>query len=842
MSTNPTPAEWPTPDVDAPAATVTPWAWASLAVCAATIPFLSGATGSRVFYVRDLSLYFWGRYLWLRRSLWSGEFPLWNPYVGAGQSAVADALHQMFLPPALLVRLMGHEVLGFNLWVAAPFPLAAFGAWVFFARRFSTRASALGAIAFTLSGPIVSTSNFPNMSWSVAALPWVLWAVDRIVSTPTPRRVAALALAVAFQAVAGEPVTLLATVVLAAGFALVVSTPDSDTTLRLRVRHAAVAFGLALGFGLAAIQLVPLTQAASLSERSAAITPDFWSLHPLALLETVSLHLFGDYFTSQSLGDTPWMPVLNSGREPFFFSIYFGLPLLALAVFGLASGGPRRWTLFWTMAGAASMVGAFGAYTPVYPFLRDHLPLLASFRFPVKYMAVSSTAVAAGATAGWDAITGYNKRAHSSRFRRARFAAIGLALAVGAVAWFLAGACIYFPRPAAFRFFEFARSLHVHDPVAAAQFMLRRLPRMASLVLLMSVATAALVFLGTGHRNSAPSIRYAFYALIVVDLLVHAWGICPAFDPAYLAEPKWLLLTRRHPDSRYYVGGNREGTLDPDDLDSGGAYLNPRGLLGSASRAALSGQANFDPSAWRSREMLSYDLAVLWPRTFELATKRFLSGGRGERDLFLDRTGVRYRVLPQRQAPGHTPLVPVPYLLNSFLFDWGGDVAPRVAVVPDVTIVPDVGQQIEAMFQDGWDNRTTALIERQPPAAGEAGQPVPTSTKIIADSANRVVVQAGVAAEGGYLVLLDTYSNDWRVIADGRPAAMVRADGLFRAVRLVPGRHVVEFVYRPRAFLLGVAASSVAFVVFLVLIAPVRREHLDETAREYYVSSVHPGP
>src|SRR5216684_2502253 len=197
-------------------------AWAALAVCAATLPFLPGLTGSRVFYVRDLSMYFWGRYLWLRRELLSGTFPLWDPYVGAGQSAVADALHQLFLLPALAVRLIGSEVIGFNLWVATPFPLAALGAWLFFRRRFPADASALGAIAFSLSGPIVSTGNFPNLSWSAAAIPWVLWTIDRAAAAGAPRDVAALAVVTALQAFAGEPVTLLATLVVGLTFAAVV--------------------------------------------------------------------------------------------------------------------------------------------------------------------------------------------------------------------------------------------------------------------------------------------------------------------------------------------------------------------------------------------------------------------------------------------------------------------------------------------------------------------------------------------------------------------------------------------------------------------------------------------
>ena len=54
---------------------------------------------------------------------------------------------------------------------------------------------------------------------------------------------------------------------------------------------------------------------------------------------------------------------------------------------------PSRWTLFWTGAGAASLLSAFGAYTPVYPFLRDHLPLLSSLRFPAKYLVIWSMVV-----------------------------------------------------------------------------------------------------------------------------------------------------------------------------------------------------------------------------------------------------------------------------------------------------------------------------------------------------------------------------------------------------------------------------------------------------------------
>ena len=228
------------------------WMWAVVATAVAALPLAPGFTGSRIFYIRDLSLYFWGRYLWLRRAWLSGEFPLWDPYVGAGQAAVADALHQMFLLPAVLIRLIGSEVVGFNLWVAVPFPLAALGAWLFLRRRFSPTASTLGAVTFALCGPVYSTSNFPNMSWTVAAIPWMLWAVDRLAARPGPRNLAVLIVVVAFQGLAGEPVTFLATLALVSAFALLLAGgEDCGPTDRIR-RSAWTTAGLIAGLALAA--------------------------------------------------------------------------------------------------------------------------------------------------------------------------------------------------------------------------------------------------------------------------------------------------------------------------------------------------------------------------------------------------------------------------------------------------------------------------------------------------------------------------------------------------------------------------------------------------------------
>ena len=79
--------------------------WPALATALATIPVAGMFTLSKLFYVRDLTMAFRPRFLFLRHSVASGHFPLWDPYTAHGQAAVNDALYQLFHLPSLLIRL-----------------------------------------------------------------------------------------------------------------------------------------------------------------------------------------------------------------------------------------------------------------------------------------------------------------------------------------------------------------------------------------------------------------------------------------------------------------------------------------------------------------------------------------------------------------------------------------------------------------------------------------------------------------------------------------------------------------------------------------------------------------
>ena len=90
--------------------------------------------------------------------------------------------------------------------------------------------------------------------------------------------------------------------------------------------------------------------------------------------------------------------------------------------------------------------------------------------------------------------------------------------------------------------------------------------------------------------------------------------------------------------------------------------------------------------------------------------------------------------------------------------------------------------------------------------------------RITVYSAERVVVEVDAGSEG-YLVLTDAHYPGWQATLDGQEVPILRADVLFRAVRVPAGAHTVEFRYRPRTFQVGMAISALTLLGMVVILA-----------------------
>ena len=71
----------------------------------------------------------------------------------------------------------------------------------------------------------------------------------------------------------------------------------------------------------------------------------------------------------------------------------------------------------------------------------------------------------------------------------------------------------------------------------------------------------------------------------------------------------------------------------------------------------------------------------------------------------------------------------------------------------------------------------------------------------------------------GILVLADACFPGWTATIDGRPAPILCANVLTRAVEVPPGDHVIRFEYQAPGFLAGVAATAGALALCALLLA-----------------------
>ena len=783
-----------------------PSAWLLLAVAVATVPVAGMFTLTEIFFVRDLTMAFRSRFLFLRDSVYSGTFPLWDPYPAHGQAAVNDALYQLFHLPSLALRLLLPEVLAYNLWIALPIPLAAAGMYLFLRRRIGPQASAFGAIAFAVSGPIVSTTNFPNMSWSVVAAPYVFWALERLFADRSARTMAVLAVVIGCQALAGEPVTLAATLGIAGAYAIV---PERRWRDR---RVAAIAVcGMLGGLLLAAIQYVPLAAATRDSIRGSMAPSDFWAFHPLALLELLVPHFFGDYFNSH-LRELVWMLALNSQRDPFYYTMYVGVPIVLLAGVAMCSGRPG--TRFWTVVVVACAIASLGPHTPLYPALQEIVPPLKSFRFPVKYLSLAALGIATLAAMTFQWLLDRDVPMRSLRIVLI-VSGVAAALTYGFIAWVLIA-----PELPIRGFFRLAIWAHVPAPIQGAEFLLFRARPLLTSLLLKILCASFLLWIAASGRREWRTALLVFTAFAGIDLLASNSSVNPTMDPKLLENPEWTRHIPKDMHERVYVGGRLEGYVNTTDVDAPkyARYLDDYTEL--EQRYLIVGQFVFHPSGHRIRESMSYDLPVLWPTDFARAGGWFKMATRADRLRFLSRVGTRFALLPTPPSPEAKPLARMIGAEQLQLYEFDPH-ARRAYVVPDALMGRDVNWQIQGLFMERFDpSRGVLVSDPPPPAAGTPGSPVPASATFLEDGLHRVVIRAGTPGDG-YLALSDSFNTDWHVAVDGQPAPMMRVNGLFRGVHLTPGEHIVTFTYRPSKFYLGAAIS--ALTALALALACVRR-------------------
>lgn len=142
------------------------------------------------------------------------------------------------------------------------------------------------------------------------------------------------------------------------------------------------------------------------------------------------------------------------------------------------------------------------------------------------------------------------------------------------------------------------------------------------------------------------------------------------------------------------------------------------------------------------------------------------------------------------------------------------NVLPRAFVVAKYKVLPDKEDMFTELTSEEFDPAAYVILEQEPElhftsAGSSAGE---SSATIVEYTPNRVTVEAEMSSDG-FLVLSDLYYRGWRAFVDGQEQRVYKADHIFRAVRLTEGRQIVEFVFDPVSFKVGLSISVLALLV-----------------------------
>lgn len=300
---------------------------------------------------------------------------IWDPYLMCGFPAFADPQTMLWYP----LRHLPGGVAGWNSFILSGFTLAAafFHRWVASLTK-SELGGFIAGFAYALSGYLMSHLRHPNVVHTAAWIPFVFFAIDRIRETPTRRRIAALAAAIAMTILAGHPQTL----AYLGGAAIAYAARESATAPRRRGRIlGATALSMVLACALAAILVVPMLDLSARSFRAVGGVED--ALVPKFAAKELTYSLVSPIFRGGA-----------SSREAqgILTDAFVGFTGFALALFALLKGGRReRFLGFLALAGVILALGDANSLHK----LGIEIPGFDMFRVSSRHLAISHLAISA---------------------------------------------------------------------------------------------------------------------------------------------------------------------------------------------------------------------------------------------------------------------------------------------------------------------------------------------------------------------------------------------------------------------------------------------------------------
>jgi hypothetical protein len=700
------------------------------------------------------------------------QVPLWYPAVYGGIPYVDAVAGDLFYPTSMLLRLFmpAHLMTAWNYLLHLL--LAGAGVYLFLrSLRLSGAASFLAGLAYMFTGSVTSLMYAGHDAKIIvsALLPWLLLSIDR--ASRTRKLVWGLAGGIVIGLALLSPHVQMSYYLLLAGFIyglarLWVLWRDSrDKGSMLKLAGLGLVM-LAVGFGLYAIQALPLQYYLKFSPRGQDKGYAFatsYSMPPEEVVNTVWPEFSGLLDKNAEQGPTH----LYWGRRDLkLHTEYVGVIPFLLAVLGITYSRRRRLKLFLCGLGLFALIVAWGGFTPLYYLVYYLVPGMSKFRGPAMIFNIAAFAITALAALGAESLL---DGAEKSGLKRGLLIALGIGLLFGLI-------------------FSAAREgmVNLFSAFAAkgwgAQALWSSYPEMVKgywIAFMLLLSGSALVWMLISRRIK-PQVWAVLTGLLV---FLELWRVDARFmkvvDPPETFFAKDEVAAALEKDRDIF-------RVWPLQVHQQGNYLTLFGLQ-------TVGGEHPNPLK-RYNELVGTDPKRLLPDFHNLLQSPQL----------LNLLNVKYLLMQQ-------PIDYPQFVLQDSCY--GGRVKiyrnttalPRVWLAGDFEVIKEDRAIIERLKSASFDPRSTVILEEPPQGSVSQGRPQGRAT---VDSYHPNVVELTAESDcPALLVMSDNWYPAWRAEVDGKPAPLYRADYTLRAVPVPAGSHRVVLRYRSEVFQTGLAVS-----------------------------------
>jgi hypothetical protein len=138
----------------------------------------------------------------------------------------------------------------------------------------------------------------------------------------------------------------------------------------------------------------------------------------------------------------------------------------------------------------------------------------------------------------------------------------------------------------------------------------------------------------------------------------------------------------------------------------------------------------------------------------------------------------------------------------------------KATFVPGQEIIPKDEDQLARLKDPAWDPRQTVLLGDAGPDE-KAGAPKTIAPSVDLRRYTSQKIEATVqASQPGYVLINDAWDPDWSATVNGKPAPVLRADFMLRAVPVPAGASQVVLTYNARYRVGGMRLPCVAVNLF----------------------------